>query len=121
MEVFSYESVKADTKSPGVKMRVVIGPEQSAPNFVMRVIDLAPGASPHYHAHPWEHEVYVLAGKGELQGENSVTELVEGNVIYIAPNEPHGLSNPGDVPFRFICLIPLSAHGNTADVRYLDS
>ena len=38
-EVRDFREVKAEAAAPGVTMRVVIGPEQGAPYFNMRVLD----------------------------------------------------------------------------------
>jgi quercetin dioxygenase-like cupin family protein len=81
--------------------RVVIGPKQGAPEFVMRVIDMPPGAS-YYHSHDWEHEVFVLSGEASLVSEDGETQLKPDDVIYIAPFEKHGLKNNGQDVFRFI-------------------
>ena len=107
MKIYHYEEVEAFQKSPGVMQRTLIGPEQGAPNFVMRLFELAPGTSPRYHSHSWEHEVFVLSGRGIVRSESGDTEIAEGSVAFIEPNEPHGLANSGDEPLRFICLIPL--------------
>ena len=107
MEIYHYEQVEAFQKSPGVMQRTVIGPDQGAPNFVMRIFELAPGTSPRYHSHSWEHEVFVLSGRGIIRSESGDREISEGSVAYIKPNEPHGLANNSDKPLRFICLIPL--------------
>ncbi len=81
--------------------RVVIGPKQGAPEFVMRVIDMPPGAS-YYHSHDWEHEVFVLSGEASLVSEDGETQLKPDDVIYIAPLEKHGLKNNRQDVFRFI-------------------
>ena len=51
MLVRSYTDVAAIPVREGMKKRVVIGPKEGAPNFVMRVFDQAPGASSDYHSH----------------------------------------------------------------------
>ena len=81
--------------------RVVIGPKQGAPNFVMRVIDMPPGAS-YYHSHDWEHEVFVLSGEAVLVSEDGEKQVKPNDVIYITPYEKHGLTNKGQDIFRFI-------------------
>jgi quercetin dioxygenase-like cupin family protein len=55
-----YTEVKAEkvTKAEGVSIRVVIGAKEKAPNFVMRVFDVEPGASSPPHTHDWEHESF---------------------------------------------------------------
>jgi len=107
MLVRSYKDVAAIPIREGMEKRVVIGPKEGAPNFVMRVFDQAPGASSDYHSHDWEHEVFVLAGEGALVTEEGEMPLRANDVIYVAPYEKHCLTNKGQDTFRFICLVPL--------------
>lgn len=106
MLVRSYKDVEAIHTAEGTEKRVVIGPREEVPTFVMRVIDLPPGSS-YYHSHDWEHEVFVLAGEAVLVSEQSEIPLKADDVIYIAPFEKHGLTNKGQDIFRFICVVPL--------------
>jgi len=107
MLVRNYKDVATIPFREGVKKRVVIGPKEGAPTFVMRVFDQAPGASSNYHSHDWEHEVFVLAGEGALVTEEGEMPLRANDVIYVAPHEKHCLTNKGQDTFRFICLVPL--------------
>lgn len=102
-----YHEVEASEEVPGVKMRVVAGPEQGAPNFVMRIFEAQPGSSTPYHTHPWEHEVYVISGKGKVRSETGETEIGAGSAVFVEPNEQHCFSNVGDKLLRFVCVIPL--------------
>lgn len=90
----------------GVKMRVLISGTDGAPNFVMRLFDVAPGGHTAYHTHDWEHEVYVLEGKGAVrQGETEHT-VEQGAFVLVLPGEQHQFINKGDTVFRFICVVP---------------
>lgn len=100
MLVRNYKDVPI-VRTKYAEKRVVIGPKQGAPNFVMRVIDMPPGAS-YYHSHDWEHEVFVLSGEASLVSKDGETQLKPDDVIYIAPFEEHGLTNKGQEVFRFI-------------------
>ncbi len=71
----------------------------------MRLFEIDPGGSSPFHSHAWEHEVFVLEGKGILKGECD-QEFRDGDVIFIPPNETHQLKNIGTKPVKFICLIP---------------
>ena len=107
MKVKNYLEVKATQELPGVLKREVITAQDGAPNFCMRVFEVEPGSATPNHAHSWEHEVFVLAGEGAVVGEGGETPIAEGNVVFIAPDEPHCLVNKSGQPLRFICLIPL--------------
>ena len=45
-----------------MELRPLITKAEGAPRFAMRVFTLEPAGHTPYHAHEWEHEVYVLAG-----------------------------------------------------------
>ncbi|HUW94350.1 MAG TPA: cupin domain-containing protein [Anaerolineae bacterium] len=95
------------TEAEGVSLRIVIGEKEGAPNFVMRVFDVEPGASSPRHSHDWEHEVFVLSGKGKVYGGGEEVSLSPGYTVFVPPMEEHQFSNVGDEILRFVCLIPL--------------
>jgi quercetin dioxygenase-like cupin family protein len=109
MKVANYRQVEAEeaAEAVGVTVRVVIGEEDGAPNFVMRVFDVEPGAATPLHTHYWEHEVFVLGGRGRVHGGGEEGPLGEGDIVFIPPMEEHRFVNEGDEPLRFICVIPL--------------
>jgi quercetin dioxygenase-like cupin family protein len=92
----------------GVQMKVLIGDEQGAPNFVMRVFDLEQGGHTAYHTHEWEHEVYVLEGKGAIVQKGTEFPIQKGTFALIKPDEEHQFVNKGGEPLRFICVVPLT-------------
>jgi len=100
------EAKTVGPEAPGVTMRVLIGPEQGAPNFVMRRFEVAEGGSTPFHAHPWEHEVYVVSGTGAVAGENSRQALEGGDSVFVPGGEKHNFVNMGKQPFVFLCVIP---------------
>jgi len=109
MKVRSYRQVEAEEapEAAGVTIRWVIGEKEGAPNFTMRVFDVEPQAATPLHTHEWEHEVFVLAGRGRVYGGGEEARLGEGDTVFIAPMEEHRFVNEGDEPLRFICVIPL--------------
>ncbi len=108
MKIQPYDQTPAETYGdiPGVTIRWVVGKDDGAPNFAMRVIEVQPGHNTPYHTHDFEHEVYVLSGEGVVRGLNGDTPIAPGTVAYIPPNEEHGFFNQGDTVLRFICVIP---------------
>jgi quercetin dioxygenase-like cupin family protein len=96
-------------EAPGVTIRWIIDEENDgAPNYALRVIEVAPeGHTPH-HAHPFEHENFILEGKGRLQIEEEWHDLGPGDVAFVPANITHTYVNAGDAPFRFLCGIPVS-------------
>ena len=94
------------TGAEGVRMRVVIGPDQGAPNFVMRVFDVEPGGHSPHHAHDFEHEVLVLAGRGTHVEEGREAVLGAGDVVYVRPGVLHQFRAAADEGLRFLCVVP---------------
>jgi quercetin dioxygenase-like cupin family protein len=88
------------------KIAILIGPDEGAPNFTMRRIELESGGCTPHHAHPWEHVVYVLEGKGKLLGERKEFELKPGAAVLVPPGEVHQFAAAGDSLLVFLCSIP---------------
>ncbi len=107
MIVSSYLDTKPVQELPGVVKREVINVDDGAPNFCMRVFELEPGASTPSHSHGWEHEVFVLSGRGVAVGEQGETQIAKGSVVFVPPNEHHCFINSSNEILRFICVIPL--------------
>ncbi|MCD6358386.1 MAG: cupin domain-containing protein [Dehalococcoidia bacterium] len=108
MKIADYSGVKANEEVSGVLMRVLIGAEEGAPNFVMRLFEVKSGCSTPFHTHNWEHEVFILSGQGKVKNEKEEeTPITNGDFVFVAPNEKHCFINDGSDTLRFICLIPL--------------
>jgi quercetin dioxygenase-like cupin family protein len=107
MKIQNYRQVKGKEEVQGVTMHVVAGPDEGVPNFVMRVFELKPLSATPFHSHPWEHEVFIVSGKGIVKSEREETALKEGDAIYVKPGEKHCFNNAGKDVFRFVCLVPL--------------
>lgn len=107
MKIQNYRDVPVTEPLPGVSKRVVIGPDEGAPHFVMRVFEVAPGRTSPDHAHPWEHEIFILAGKGAARDKDGrETAIGEGSALFVPAGEKHCLINKGSQPLCFICVIP---------------
>lgn len=91
--------------------RVLIGPNQGAPTFIMRLFTLTEGGFSPYHTHPWEHEVFVLAGEGTVKGAAEEKHVRAGDFIFVPPNEEHQFLNSGNEEFEFLCVIPKREQG----------
>ena len=110
MKVFHYLDVEGkaveEEEAKGVTVRWLITKEMGAKNFAMRLFEVeADGYTP-LHSHPWEHEVFVLEGEGEVYSEDGVRKIMSGDVVFIPPNEKHQFKNGGKGKLKFICLIP---------------
>jgi quercetin dioxygenase-like cupin family protein len=107
MKKQNYHEVKAITAAPGVKMRIVAGTDEGAPTFVMRVFEIEPGSNTPHHAHPWEHEMFIIGGEGVLKGGDQNIPVKAGDAMMVLPNEKHGVFNTGKDLLTMICVVPL--------------
>jgi quercetin dioxygenase-like cupin family protein len=105
MKVRNYRDVEPDTAVPGVALHTVISAED-APRFAMRVIEVEAGGSTPCHTHDWEHEVFVISGRGKVRGADGEHEIAPNDAVFVAPGEEHCFTNTGDEAFRFVCCIP---------------
>ena len=110
MKVFAYEKVEAKDADEGaskLKVRWLITKEMGAPNFAMRLFEMEPSGNSPLHAHPWEHEVFILEGEGVVVGEDRERMFRGGDVVFVAPNEKHQFKNNGSKTVKFLCLVPI--------------
>jgi quercetin dioxygenase-like cupin family protein len=74
----------------------------------LRVIEVAPGGHTPDHTHAFEHENYVIEGIGRVQIDGDWHDIRVGDVVFVPPNTQHTYVNAGDVPFKFLCGVPVS-------------
>ena len=110
MKVSKYLDTEPVQELSGVVKREVINADDGAPHFCMRVFEVEPGRSTPLHSHPWEHEVFVLSGRGIVRGEQGETQIAKDSVVFVPPDERHRFVNNGDEILRFICVIPLGSY-----------
>lgn len=100
----------------GCQVQWLVGQQDGAPNFAMRLFEVQPGGHTPRHQHDYEHEVFVLEGEGQVIEGDEPRSLKTGDVVLVQPNEVHQFRNPTSQPVKFLCLIPLSATGKTVTV-----
>lgn len=101
------------TKVEGVTVRWLIDENIGAKNFAMRRFEIEVGEKVPLHSHEQDHEIYILSGKGRFYNDKQQENFVmQGDVIYIPPNEKHGIDNLGKDNLVFLCLIPYLKNKN---------
>lgn len=95
-----------DPGAEKVSRRILISPQEGAPHFTMRRFEVAPGGFTIYHKHDFEHEIYVLSGKGRARRNDSEVQIAPDDAILVMPNEDHQFINTGNESLVFLCLIP---------------
>lgn len=110
MKIIKYEDIKPthfdNETAKGVTGRVVVGKKDGANNFCMRIFEIAPGGNTPKHAHPWEHEMFIHSGQGEIYGNSQWNVIQPGTVVFVPPNEKHQIRNSGSKLLILACLVP---------------
>src|SRR5512147_1620959 len=85
-KVCHYTEVPADAignEAPGTCVRRLIDGGDGAPLFALRMIELAPGGHSLHHRHGYEHEAFVLDGRGQVLMGEAWHDLKPGDVVYV--------------------------------------
>lgn len=98
------EEVEEDCKS--VSIRWLITKDDGAENFAMRFFDVGPGGHTPQHTHDFEHEVFILEGRGTLRIGGREESLKGGDVLFVPPDVEHQFLSSAEGTLRFLCLIP---------------
>jgi quercetin dioxygenase-like cupin family protein len=91
----------------GVKMSVMVGREDGAPNFALRQFRVEAGGHSPFHSHDYEHEVFVISGGGTVHLEGAERPIRAGDVVYVPADQEHQFKAGGE-GLRFLCLVPVS-------------
>ncbi len=110
-KVVHYTDVPAQTfgdSAPGTSIRWLIDDEHDgAPVYALRMIEIEPGGNSPQHSHPYEHENFVVEGKGRLMIAGQWHDLKAGDVAFVPAGVLHQYVNAGDATFKFLCGIPV--------------
>ncbi|MEF8878761.1 MAG: cupin domain-containing protein [Candidatus Thermoplasmatota archaeon] len=112
MKHFNYKDVeleKPDEKGlKDVKLRWLISKKDGAENFAMRLFKIQPKGHTPLHQHDWEHEVFILEGKGIVRNkEKKETPFKPGDVFFVPSMDYHQFVNTGDKDLKFLCMVPI--------------
>jgi quercetin dioxygenase-like cupin family protein len=110
MKVVHFDQVELEPVyaegAEGAQIRWLIAQKDGAPNFAMRMFEVAPGGHTPYHQHDWEHELYCLSGSGMLVTEQGEMPFSANDAMYVDPNILHSFKNVGNDTLKFLCMIP---------------
>lgn len=87
------------------RMQVLVGPQQGAPNFVLRRFIMDAGGGMPFHTNEVEHEQYVLRGRARIRIGDAVHEVRPDTTLYIPAGVPHSYEVL-EAPFEFLCVVP---------------
>ena len=103
------------------RIQVLLGPDDGAPNFVMRRILMDEvGSGMPAHTNAVEHEQYVLRGRARVGIEGEEYEVGADDSVFIPAGAPHWY-NVIEAPFEFLCVVPNAPDEvRLVDARHLD-
>jgi quercetin dioxygenase-like cupin family protein len=90
----------------GVRKGSLITEGDGAPTVAMRLFEIEPGGHTPWHAHDWEHVVYIVDGRGTLKTEHGDADFEPGDALLVPPNDEHNFVNRGEGRLRFLCIVP---------------
>ncbi len=96
--------------STKTKIEWIWGKADNVPHFALRRFIIKPGGEIGLHAHPEEHEIFILSGMGLVfNDKGQEIDVATEDSLYVPPGEAHGYKNSGDCDLIFLCIIPLLA------------
>jgi quercetin dioxygenase-like cupin family protein len=88
------------------RIQVLVGPDDGAPNFVMRRILMDEvGSGMPAHTNAVEHEQYVLRGRARVGISGQQYEVGADDTVFIPAGAPH-YYDVIEAPFEFLCVVP---------------
>jgi len=88
----------------GVSRHPLIGPPEGTP-FHVRYFEVEPGGYTTHERHEHHHVVIALRGEGEVRLGDRWQPIGFGDVVFVAPNDPHQFRTTGDEPLGFVCIV----------------
>jgi ribulose-bisphosphate carboxylase large chain len=105
-QVEKAEYKPVDDSWRGVTRRVLVGEMGESTAFHVRYFEIEPGGYTTLESHRHEHCVVALRGRGQALVGGQTLQMGFGDVLYVAPGEPHQFRNDGGVePFGFLCVV----------------
>ena len=84
----------------------MIGKKEGAENFAFRYYQIEEGGHSNKENHPYDHGILVLQGSGKVLLGEETHPVSRGDIIHIPPDALHQISNSGQGPLGFLCVIP---------------
>jgi quercetin dioxygenase-like cupin family protein len=86
------------------QVEMLLESSRDGENTAIRAV-LEPGTSTHWHAHPRGQLIFVLSGRGLVQGRHGpVIGIGEGDSVWFAPGEQHWHGASPDSAFSYISI-----------------
>ena len=117
MEIFNKGNSKNTGNLEMLTSHMLISPQNSSTqNLSIQISEVPIGSEQPNHAHAPEQCYYIVRGKGLMIIEGESKEVSEGDVVYIPPNNEHGIKNIGNTVLKY-----LTANSPVFSKEYEDS
>ena len=123
----SWMSPKGKFSGFGKSVSIALGRKETSTNlqdrhpFDLEILRVAPGQTPYvYHSHSAQWELYhVISGNGVVRHKDGTTPVEAGDAFIFPPNEPHQLTNNGDVDLVVLVIAdnPIGESGYYPDSK----
>jgi quercetin dioxygenase-like cupin family protein len=90
-----------------VRVRYLVDERHGSSRFALRLYAVEKGGHTPLDEHAYEHQVYVLSGRGLLRESKEtgpMKPLQAGDTVFIPSQAVHQFSNERDEPFVFLCV-----------------
>ena len=102
-------AVAVGDQGPGASLRWLIDDDHDgAPVYALRMVEIEPGGHSPHHQHGYEHENFVVEGRGRVFISGTWHDLKPGDIVFVPPGVEHEYANAGEATFRFLCGIPVT-------------
>ncbi|MCL6003546.1 MAG: cupin domain-containing protein [Thermoplasmatales archaeon] len=91
----------------GGKIRWLITHRDGAENFSMRLITVPMGKSTPSHSHDYEHEIFILEGKGRAELDGKEIPVEKESFLFIPGGVKHTIVAKDNM--KMICVVPVKA------------
>lgn len=125
MKVIRLDEVRLEeVKTEGAantRIQWIINREHGAHNFLMRRFVLAKNGTTPLHSHAYEHEIYVLSGRGLVTDGKNEIALAKDSAVFVPAGQSHQFKNANAEDFVFLCMVPaqgVAKHTAEAAVCY---
>jgi quercetin dioxygenase-like cupin family protein len=109
-----------DGHSQGFRRWAAVDPSGPSVHMGFGVCELAPDGRVDWHLHDFEESFYVLDGEVEVETDEGVFRLREGDYGVFPVGSPHAWRGVGDVPARWADMsAPQGRYGDAADTFFV--
>lgn len=109
-DIYTWEEVQPllinQDEVQNILKHVLIGPDDGSTNFTIRYFQVPVGGKTFFHRHEHEHGMLILHGKAKIQINDDFFELNPLDSLYVSGEDLHQITNIGDAPLGFLCIIP---------------